>query len=48
MANCTHPVVVALGSVTAYDTAPVAADALAMKKNDNKVIDTLQQFGYAL
>lgn len=98
MAHCTHPVVVSLGSVTAYDTAEVAAssrttftqtystasatvaaltvgsdiaaftdppsaaemallrtfvnalkaDILAMKQNDNKVIDTLQQFGYAV
>jgi len=98
MANCVHPVVRSLGSVTAYNTASVSAsdrttftqtystadatvatltvgadigaftdppsaaemallrtfvnalkaDILAMKKNDNKVIDTLQQFGYAL
>jgi hypothetical protein len=98
MAHCTHPVVVSSTSVTAYDTAPVAAssrvtftqtystadatvaaltvgtdigaftdppsaaemallrtfvnalkaDILAMKKNDNKIIDSLQQFGYAL
>jgi len=98
MANATHPLVVCLDSVTAYNTAPVAAadrttftqtystadatvasltvgsdiaaftdppsaaemallrtfvnalkaDVLAMKKNDNKIIDSLQQFGYAL